>query len=165
MPGRLGKEIKMTRPFRSLEEEAYLNLLRTAEALRQGIAEVLRAHSLSPAQYNVLRILRGAGAGGLACREIGERMVTRDPDITRLLDRLEDRKLVTRARDPRDRRIIVTRITMAGLKTLRALDRPVARAHLDQLGHLGKRSLQAMIELLERAREAREGAAAPGGEI
>lgn len=150
----------MTRPFRSLEEEAYLNLLRTAEALQQGIAEILRAHSLSSAQYNALRILRGAGAGGLACREIGERMVTRDPDITRLLDRLEDRKLVTRARDPRDRRVIVTRITGTGLRTLRALDLPVARAHLDQLGHLGTRSLKAMIELLELAREAQE---PPGG--
>ena len=151
----------MTRPFGSLEQEAYLNLLRTAEVLQQGIVEVLRAHGLSAPQYNVLRILRGAGPGGLACREIGERMVTRDPDITRLLDRLEDRGLVNRSRDPRDRRIILTRITPAGLKALRSLDRPVARAHLDQLGHLGKRSLQAMIELLELAREAREGHAGP----
>src|SRR5919108_1101542 len=106
MARRLRMEIHQTKPFASLEEEAFLNLQRTADALLHGLEAALKPAGLSPSQYNVLRILRGAEAEGLACREVGERMVTRDPDITRLLDRLEARGLVMRARDREDRRVI-----------------------------------------------------------
>src|SRR4029079_5455628 len=98
MAGRLQKEIQQTRPFGSLEEEAFLGLQRTADALARRAYDVLKPSGLSATQYNVLRILRGAGEAGLACGEIGERMITRDPDITRLLDRLEARHLIARAR-------------------------------------------------------------------
>src|SRR5262245_60916712 len=98
MSGRLAAEIKQTKPFASLEAEAILNLHRTASILMQVEAEALKPHGLSLTQYNALRILRGAGSAGLACQEIAERMIARDPDITRLLDRLEKRKLIARAR-------------------------------------------------------------------
>src|SRR5713226_6186305 len=111
-------EIKQSKPFTSLEEEAFVALMRTADQLAWRGAEMLKQHGLSPTQYNALRILRGAGAKGLACSEIGERMINRDPDITRLVDRLERRGLVQRSRDKRDRRVITTRITGAGLELL-----------------------------------------------
>ncbi|MBI4737736.1 MAG: MarR family transcriptional regulator [candidate division NC10 bacterium] len=135
-----------------MEGEAFVNLLRTADALMQGVAATLKSAGLSPAQYNVLRILRGAGPDGLACREIGERMITRDPDITRLLDRLEERGLVTRSRDRADRRVITTRIADKGLRILKDLDRPIEELHVDQLGHLGEQRLRSLITLLEAAR-------------
>jgi DNA-binding MarR family transcriptional regulator len=103
---RLREEIQQQMPFESLEQEAVLNVLRTADVLLQRITAVLKPFKLSPSQYNVLRILRGAGPEGLACREIGERMITSDPEITRLLDRLEARGLLTRTRDQKDRRVI-----------------------------------------------------------
>jgi DNA-binding MarR family transcriptional regulator len=111
---RLQTEIQQTKPFESFEEETFLNLQRTAEALMHGLEAGLKPAGLSPNQYNVLRILRGAGAEGLACGGIAERMVTRDPDMTRLLDRLEARGLVMRARDRADRRVITVRITPEG---------------------------------------------------
>jgi DNA-binding MarR family transcriptional regulator len=153
MTGRLRAEIKQRKPFQTAQQEAFLNLLRTADALMRGEVEVLKPAGLSPAQYNVLRILRGAGARGLACREVGERMVTRDPDITRLLDRLEERGLVRRSREREDRRVITTRITEEGLDLLKKLDGPVARLHEQQLGHLGAKRLRSLIALLEVARE------------
>ncbi len=152
MPGRIQREIKQTKPFRRVEDEAFANLLRTADALMQGVAAALKPVGLSPAQYNVLRILRGAGPDGLACREIGERMITRDPDITRLLDRLEERELVSRTRDRADRRVMATRITEKGLRLLKDLDGPIAELHADQLGHLGDQRLRSLIALLEAAR-------------
>src|SRR5918992_748846 len=126
MARRLRTEIHQTKPFASLEEEAFLNLQRTGDALLHGLEAALKPVGLSPSQYNVLRILRGAEAEGLACREVAERMVTRDPDITRLLDRLEARGLVIRARDREDRRVITVRITPEGLRLLQELDAPVA---------------------------------------
>ena len=112
------------------EQEAFLAVLRTADALMGDLADLLKPHGLSPTQYNALRILRGAGAGccdgghhdpaakGIACREIGDRMITRDPDLTRLLDRLEARGLIARARDSSDRRVVTTRITASGFGAL-----------------------------------------------
>jgi DNA-binding MarR family transcriptional regulator len=152
MPGKAQLELKQTRPFASEAVEAYINLLRTADALSRPIDALLKPFDLSGQQYNVLRILRGAGPDGLPCGEIGERMITRDPDVTRLLDRLERRGLITRARDQRDRRVVTARITTDGLRILRELDRPVAEAHQKQLGHLGRRRLAALIRLLEQAR-------------
>jgi DNA-binding MarR family transcriptional regulator len=114
---------------------------------------MLKAHGLSPTQYNALRILRGAGDEGRACSEIAERMINRDPDITRLVDRLERRGLVVRSREGRDRRVITTRITPAGLELLRALDGPVEEFNRKMLGSLGEQQLQTLIRLLESARE------------
>jgi MarR family transcriptional regulator, organic hydroperoxide resistance regulator len=153
MTGRLQTEIKQGKPFVSLEQEAVLNLLRTADAFLQRITAVLKPFKLSHSQYNVLRILRGAGAGGLACREIAERMITRDPDITRLLDRLEDRGLVTRSREERDRRVILARITPEGLHILEELNGPMEEVDHRQLEHFGEARLRTFIKLLELARE------------
>ena len=148
--GRKGTEPR--KPSRRAEDEAFVNLQRTADALMQGVAAALKPMGLSPTQYNVLRILRGAEPNGLACREIADRMITRDPDITRLLDRLEDRALVARSRDRADRRVITSRITAKGLHLLKDLDGPIAALHVAQLGHLGDQKLRSLIDLLEAAR-------------
>jgi DNA-binding MarR family transcriptional regulator len=153
MARQLRTEIHQTKPFASLEEEAFLNLHRTADTLLHGLEAALKPVGLSASQYNVLRILRGAEAEGLACREVAERMVTRDPDITRLLDRLEARGLVIRARDRADRRVITVRITPEGLRLLQALEAPVAELPRRQLGHLDEAQLRTLIELLQVARE------------
>jgi DNA-binding MarR family transcriptional regulator len=153
MPGQLQPEFMQQKPFKSLEQEALLNVLRTADTLMQGIAAVLKPFKLSHSQYNVLRILRGAGAEGLACREIGERMITRDPDITRLLDRLERRGLVARTRDEKDRRVVMVRITPEGLRILAQLDEPIEALDRRQLKHIGEQRLRMLINLLELARE------------
>jgi DNA-binding MarR family transcriptional regulator len=139
-------------PFANLEEMVFRNALRTAEALLQAETELLKGVELSFPQYNVLRILRGAGATGLACGDIAERMIDRDPDITRLLDRLEARGLVSRERDERDRRVVIAQLTPAGASLLRTLDAPVARVHRDQLGHMSRAQLTTLAELLELAR-------------
>jgi len=152
MTGRVQKEIKQRKSSRRPEAEAFVNIQRTADALMQGVAATLKPKGLSPTQYNVLRILRGAEPEGLACRKIADRMITRDPDITRLLDRLEDRGLVARSRDREDRRVITTRITEKGLRLLEELDGPVEALHMEQLGHLGAEKLRSLIDLLEAAR-------------
>ena len=130
------------------EEAAFLALLRTAEALSRHVAEPLKAEDLSPAQYNVLRILRGSSEG-LTCGEIGNRMISRDPDITRLLDRMEKRELISRARSVEDRRVVLTRITREGLDLLAKLDHPVRDVHRRLLGHLGPERLRQLMTLLE----------------
>ena len=140
------------RHTRGLEEDAFLSLLLTAEALSRKVEAVLRAADVSPTQYNVLRILRGSPLG-LPCREIGQRMITRDPDITRLLDRLEKRVLISRCRETKDRRTVLTRITPQGLRLLSELDAPVAETHRNQLSHLGRERLRSLMELLEIARQ------------
>ena len=111
----LNSKNKPARPPASLEERIFLALLKAADALGQEAEQLTRSANLTGTQYNVLRILRGAGPEGLACRAIGERMITHDPDITRLLDRLEKQRLITRERQKDDRRIVKTRITPRGL--------------------------------------------------
>jgi DNA-binding MarR family transcriptional regulator len=135
----------------SLEETVFLDLLRTSDVLARRIDHVLKDADLSSTQYNVLRILRGAPEG-LACGDIGSRMITRDPDITRLLDRLEKRGLISRCRETKDRRMVLTRISPEGLKLLARLDEPVQEAHREQLGHLGRERLKALTELLRDSR-------------
>jgi DNA-binding MarR family transcriptional regulator len=152
MPSRLAAAIKQTKPFVSLEAETFLALQRTASKLAQGLAELLKPEGLSAAQYNVLRILRGAGDAGLACREIAERLVARDPDVTRLLDRMDNQGLIARARESSDRRVVITRITATGRELVNKLDKPVSDLHLRQLGHLGQAKLQTLLELLDEAR-------------
>ena len=133
------------------EEAAFLDLLRTCDLLSRGPAQVLKTEDLSATQYNVLRILRGSPEG-LPCGEIGSRMITRDPDITRLLDRLEKRELISRCRETKDRRMVMARITPEGLKLLARLDAPVQESHRKQLGHLGRERLRALAELLHACR-------------
>jgi DNA-binding MarR family transcriptional regulator len=134
------------------EEEVFVALQRTADRLARNAEKVLKISDVSPTQYNVLRILRGSPQG-LPCSEIGKRMVTRDPDITRLLDRLEKRALVSRSREQKDRRLVVTRITPQGLRLLGDLDAPVAETHRQLLGHMGRERLRSLLELLETARQ------------
>ena len=138
----------------SLEQEAFLDVQRTADVLARAAEEVIEPSELSGTQYNVLRILRGAGAPGLHCGEVAQRMITHDPDITRLLDRLERRGLVARARGSKDRRVITVRITPEGLRILAKLDKPLEEFHRRQLGHLGPRRLARLIALLNSARGA-----------
>jgi DNA-binding MarR family transcriptional regulator len=149
---RRGSPVKPRAATRTLEQEAYLSLQRTADVLARAAEEAIKPSGLSGTQYNVLRILRGAGPDGLCCREVAERMLTHDPDITRLLDRLEGRGLVVRARASKDRRVITVRITSEGLGILAKLDRPIEEFHRRQLGHLGPRRLERLIVLLNAAR-------------
>ena len=150
--GRLRREIKQTKPFASLEEEAFLSLQRTADTLQRALSDVLKPWGLSPTQYNVLRILRGAGERGLACRAIGERMIARDSDTTRLLDRLEGRHLITRQRDRDDRRVITTRITAEGLQVLKRLDPVVSDFPRRRMGHVGVERLRSLVRVLDSLR-------------
>lgn len=133
------------------EEVVFLELFRTADMLSRRMTQVLKAEDLTPNQYNVLRILRGS-PDGLPCGEIGNRMITRDPDITRLLDRLEKRSLIERWREQRDRRVVLARITQEGLELLGRLDEPVQDTHRQQLGHLGSEKLHTLSELLQESR-------------
>jgi DNA-binding MarR family transcriptional regulator len=153
--GLLKDEIKQEKPFGSLEEEVFLNLQRTADALWHLLNETLKPAELTPSQYNVLRILRGAGPDGIPCREVSERMVTHDPDVTRLLDRMEARDLVSRSRDLRDRRVVLARISERGLRLLESVDGVVEAFLARHLGPLGQKNLRAFNELLEAARSSR----------
>jgi DNA-binding MarR family transcriptional regulator len=148
----LSDEIRQRKPFASLEEETLLALMRTVDVLARPGEALFKSYGLSPTQYNALRILRGAGKAGLPCSEIANRMVTRDPDITRLLDRLERTHLVRRARDASDRRVVLARITQAGLDLLDQLNRPLAELNRKLLGSLGEEKLRALLALLEQAR-------------
>jgi len=135
------------------EEVTYLDMLRTVEELSHRFAQGMKTEDVSSTQYDVLRILRGSPEG-LPCGEIGNRMVTRDSDITRLLDRLEKRALISRCRESKDRRTVLTRITLAGLELLAPLDEPMRAAHREHLGHLGAERLSLLADLLRVARQA-----------
>ena len=154
MAGRLKRELKQNRPFSSIQEEVVLNLMRTADQLVMPLAEVLREAGLSLSQYNILRILRGAGQEGLPCGEITERMVRRDPDLTRLLDRMETRGLVARTRGTTDRRVVRATISPDGERLLASLDEPVRDAAKQALAHMSAAKLNALSDLLEEARGA-----------
>jgi DNA-binding MarR family transcriptional regulator len=151
----LRDEIKQTKPFRSPEQEASLNIGRTAAVLDHGLTDALKVYGVTGTQYNVLRILRGAGSEGLCRYEIAERMINQVPDVTRLLDRLEEAGLVTRKRDVQDRRQVQTRITEKGLDLLSRLDQPIDELHRKQLGHLTPEQLNILTELLTLARNPR----------
>ena len=142
---------KKNTPLACPEEALFLELIRTTDMLSRGLVRVLKTEDLSSTQYNVLRILRGSPEG-LPCGEIASRMITRDPDITRLLDRLEKRGLISRCRETEDRRMVMARITAAGMKVLARLDEPIQEKHRKQLGHLGRERLRALAELLHAAR-------------
>ena len=153
MASKLQKELKQNKPFRSLEEEVILNVARTAEYLGAAITAVLKASDLTGTQYNVLRILRGAGEEGLSCSEISERMVTKESDITRLLDRVESRGFISRERPASNRRVVIARITDEGLRLLAELDGPIDETDRRLVGHLGSEQLKTLNELLEAVRK------------
>jgi DNA-binding MarR family transcriptional regulator len=152
MPSRIHEELKQTRPFRSLEEEAALSIVRTAAALEHTFTQAMRPYDITPTQYNVLRILRGAGADGLCRNEVGQRLIRQVPDVTRLLDRMEELDLIARQRGGKDRRYVTTTITKKGLELLKTLDEKVDEIHQDQLGHVDRGRLQQLIRLLDAAR-------------
>ena len=147
----LPDELKMTKPFKTIEEEALLNILRTAAVLDHSGAEALKPFGLTPTQYNVLRILRGTPEG-LCRNEVGERLVTRVPDVTRLLDRMERCGLVQRQRNGDDRRYVSTRITDKGMKLVDKLDSVLPAVHVRLMGHLGEKKVRELIKLLSEVR-------------
>jgi len=152
MVGKLKEELKQRNDFRSLEEEATLNILRTAEFITTVITDILRPTELTVTQYNALRILRGAGDGGLMCGEVGERMITKESDITRLLDRLEKRGLISRERPVENRRAVIAKISGDGLKLLAGLDKPIMACHKQFTGPLSPMKLRSLIDMLETVR-------------
>ena len=151
-PGSLQQELKQSVPFASIRAEAFLNALRTADQLQRQIHVTLKPHGLTLTQYNALRILRGAGTQPLSCSEIGERLISQEPDITRLLDRLERNGLVQRERDLKDRRQVLARITPKGLEQLERLGTTVDNRVEQMLAHMNATELQQMIARLEQAR-------------
>jgi DNA-binding MarR family transcriptional regulator len=152
----LREEIRQKAAFKSLEQEAYLNLIRTTAKLVDALEQVLKPAGLTGAQYNVLRILRGAEPTGLCRNEVRDRMVTRMPDMTRLLDRMEANGLVVRSRSEDDRRQVSTRITRQGQRALDQVEAAVYEEHTRQLGHMTRKDLKLLIDLLGAARQGGE---------
>lgn len=148
----LKEEIRQNLPFRSKGHEAYLSLLRTADQARHAVAEVIEARGVTLQQYNVLRILRGAGGEGLPTLEIADRMIERTPGITRLLDRLENKGWVTRERSPRDRRTVRCRATPSALALLEELDDPVFEANQGLFEGMTPGEVDQLIDLLAKLR-------------
>lgn len=157
MAGKLKAEIKQSRPFSSVHEEVVLSLVRSADHVLAPLTAVLREANLSLSQYNILRVLRGAGKEGLPCGEISERMVRRDPDLTRLLDRLEARGLIGRSRSTVDRRVVEASITDDGRQLLAELDEPIRRTTKETLAHMEGNRLDLLRELLDEARSSPPG--------
>jgi len=149
---RLQRELKQNKPFVAPTQEAAVSLMRTADLVRRSVASVVEPHGITPQQYNVLRILRGAGEAGLPTLEIATRMIEQTPGITRLVDRLEVKKLVLRERCATDRRQVFCRITPDGLGLLSSLDDPIREAERVALAELSERQLTQLLSLLDRAR-------------
>ncbi|MEO0474448.1 MAG: MarR family transcriptional regulator [Planctomycetota bacterium] len=162
----LQQELKKKSAFDSVEQQAYLNLAYTHAQLAAKFTQLFKSHGLSEATYNILRVLRGVrkhpenGRDALPCGEIGGRLVTRVPDVTRLIDRLVKAGLVDRIRGEADRRVVLARITTQGLAKLRKLDGPLLELHEQTLGHMNRSELNQLNSLLERAR-ANQAAASP----
>ncbi len=148
----LKTEIAQGPPFASAEEEALLNVMRTADVLHREFHRRAREWGITSTQYNVLRILRGAQPNGLPCAAIGDRMITAEPDITRLLNRLNGLKLIRQRRDSHDRRVVITHISAAGLDLLREMGPVIERAPQELIGHLSKSEVAELIRLLELVR-------------
>lgn len=148
----LNDELRQASVFRSLYQEAFLNVARTEAVLHDGLDRVLGPHGLSLTQYNVLRMLRGAGPEGLCRNEIRDRLITRMPDVSRLLDRMEPAGLVHRVRSTEDRRLVNTTLTKRGSTLVDQLDTEVDAVHAAQFGHLSAAQLRSLIDLLTRTR-------------
>jgi DNA-binding MarR family transcriptional regulator len=142
----------MTKPAPP-EQEAFVTLQRAAARLMDGVAELLKPYGLRPAQYNVLRILRGAHPEQLNCRQVSGRMMTREPDLTRLLDRMEKAGLVRRQRQDSDRRVVRVGITRAGLQLLAQIDEPMLALHRQQFSALGEKQTATLTRLARRLAE------------
>lgn len=153
MAADLRSEIKQSKAFATLEQEAHLSIERTAAVLGHAFAESLKPYGITGTQYNVLRILRGAGAEGLCRNDVRDRLVAKVPDATRLIDRLVEAGLVTRTRESEDRRVVTTRITPAGTALLAKLDDVVADVHRRLLGHMTREQLRTLVDLLAIARQ------------
>ena len=149
----LKQEIAQQRPFSSVEEEALLNVMRTSDCLQRAFVRRTRHWGITPTQYNVLRILRGAQPDGLTCSEVGERMITAVPDITRLLARMKAQKFIKQQRDKKDRRVVWTQIRTSGLDLLSKVDPEITQTTGEMLGHLNRKELGEFIRLLELARK------------
>ena len=139
-----------------MPDRAFIALQKAADKLAQQAEQLVKANGLTGAQYNVLRILRGAEPDGLACSTISERMISHDPDMTRLLDRMEKRDLITRQRQTDDRRVVKTRITGGGLELLKQLDHPIRELHKKQFAHMGNARVKELTDLLEEIGEQRK---------
>jgi DNA-binding MarR family transcriptional regulator len=148
----LHAELQQTRPFDLLEEEAHVSISRTAALLERAFAQLLKPHGITPTQYNVLRILRGAGAAGLCRNEVGARLVTPVPDVTRLLDRMADMKLIARQRSDEDRRLVRTYLTAKGLDLVNGLDTALRASHQLRLAHIPREQIQALVDTLAEVR-------------
>lgn len=148
---RLKDELKMRRPFDSLEQEALLNIMRTSDQFQNRFGRLLREYDLTPSQYNILRILRGEGKP-LPALEVAGRMIQVVPAITGLIDRLEKAGMVTRERCTEDRRVVYIEITDKALRTLAKMDQPLNDMHRELLGHLSRAELKELIRTLEKAR-------------
>ncbi len=148
----MNSQSKPAHPAITLENRIFVALLQAADTLGQEVEQFLKASGLTGAQYNVLRILRGAEPAGLPCRGIGDRMISHDPDMTRLLDRLEKRGLITRMRQTDDRRVVKTRIMPQALRLLKTLDRPIRELHIRQFRHMSAARLKILSDLLEEVR-------------
>lgn len=152
MPNALQDELLQTVPFGSPAEEAHLSIRRTDALLAERLDRLFKPHGLSGTQYNVLRILHGAGRDGLCRNEIRDRLVSRMPDVTRLLDRMEESGLIVRARDGNDRRLVSTRLTERGERLVQELDGPVAAEHARAFSGLTTTEIAELIRLLARVR-------------
>lgn len=150
---KLQDEIKQNQPFTSLGEEAALNIARTAAVLEHSMIDLFRSHDITPTQYNVLRILRGAGTSGLCRNEVRDRLIAQVPDTTRLLDRMADMGLLVRTRQTDDRRFVTTQITEKGLALLTELDAPLKAANKQLFEHMTDAELLSLIAALEKVRE------------
>jgi DNA-binding MarR family transcriptional regulator len=148
----LRTELRQRKPFASREEEAYLSVVRTGALLLDAFEQLLKPYGITATQYNVLRILRGSGSDGLCRHELRDRLLTRMPDVTRLLDRMEDAELVVRTRDETDRRLVAARLTPRGRQLVDQLDVVVSDEHQRLLGHLTHDQLETLVELLALAR-------------
>ena len=155
MPRSLRDDLRQNKPFTSLQQEAMLNVVRTSATMSDAINEMLKPYGISMTQFNVLRILRGAEPAGLCRNELRDRMLTKMPDVTRLLDRMEEAGLVARSRDNEDRRHVSTKITTAGRQLVDSLDVPARQLHQRRLGHMTAEQLSSLIELLTLARDSR----------
>lgn len=147
------EELRQTKPFASLEEEALLSIVRTSAVLMDEFEQMLKPHGITATQYNVLRILRGSEPGGLCRNELRDRMLTRMPDVTRLLDRMEEAGLVERARGAEDRRMVGTRITKDALRLLAKLDKVVAEDQKRRFQGVSGKQLQSLIDVLGKVRQ------------
>jgi DNA-binding MarR family transcriptional regulator len=156
MTSKLQDEIKQRKPFESLQQELWLNLSRTAAMASHVVEQALRPHGLSPTQYNVLRILRGAGDQGLCQYEIGDRLVAQVPDVPRIIDRMQKAGWVQRVRGVADRRVVMTSLTPQGLALVASLDVPVAEITSGAFSTLTTEQMEQLNELLAAARKTRE---------